>query len=97
MALVNRVGTADSLTWDMTERVRQFEPKATCSTFSFARSGILCPLRQADTVEFTEWNFRSAEECAAALRAGDVTSAELTDEAIAHIERDGKVAAGVLS
>ncbi|MEU7768703.1 amidase [Nocardia sp. NPDC049190] len=37
-----------------------------------------------------EWNFRSAEEQAAALRAGDVTSVELTDEVIAHIERDDK-------
>ena len=38
-----------------------------------------------------EWNFRSAEEFAAALRAGEVTSAELIDEAIARIERDDKV------
>nr|WSY57132.1 amidase [Streptomyces sp. NBC_00886] len=35
-----------------------------------------------------EWHFRTAEELAAALRAGEVTSAELTDEAIARIERD---------
>ncbi|MET9505884.1 amidase [Streptomyces sp. NPDC006622] len=33
-------------------------------------------------------NFPTAEELAAALRAGEVTSAELTDEAIARIERD---------
>src|SRR5690606_18456115 len=32
--------------------------------------------------------FRPAVELAAALRAGDVTSVELTDEAIARIERD---------
>jgi amidase len=38
-----------------------------------------------------EWNFQSAEELAAALHAGEVTSAELTDEAIARIERDDKV------
>ncbi len=38
-----------------------------------------------------EWSFQTAEELAAALRAGDVTSAELTDEAIARIERDDKV------
>lgn len=39
-----------------------------------------------------EWNFRTAEELAAAMRAGEVTSAELTDEAIARIEReDGAV------
>ena len=38
-----------------------------------------------------EQNFRSAEECAAALRAGEVSSVELTDEAIARIERDDKV------
>ncbi|WP_244203264.1 amidase family protein, partial [Streptomyces rhizosphaericus] len=37
-----------------------------------------------------EWNFLTAEELAAALRAGEVTSAELTDEAIARIERDDK-------
>ncbi|MFJ3219465.1 amidase [Kitasatospora sp. NPDC086801] len=35
-----------------------------------------------------ERNFQTAEELAAALRAGAVTSAELTDEAIARIERD---------
>ncbi|OLT04512.1 amidase [Pseudonocardia sp. CNS-004] len=38
-----------------------------------------------------EWNFRSAEELVAALRAGEVTSVELTDEAIACIERDDEV------
>ncbi|WP_225827155.1 amidase [Streptomyces naphthomycinicus] len=37
-----------------------------------------------------EWNFPTAEELAAALRAGEVTSVELTDEAIARIERDDK-------
>ncbi|MFE1826843.1 amidase [Streptomyces yangpuensis] len=37
-----------------------------------------------------EWNFQNAEELAAALRAGDVTSVELTDAAIARIERDDK-------
>ncbi|MEV4503058.1 amidase [Streptomyces klenkii] len=35
-----------------------------------------------------EWNFPTAEQLAAALRAGEVTSVELTDEAIARIERD---------
>ncbi|MGA5203646.1 amidase [Streptomyces variegatus] len=35
-----------------------------------------------------EWNLATAEQLAAALRAGEVTSAELTDEAIARIERD---------
>ncbi|WP_026361439.1 amidase [Amycolatopsis nigrescens] len=38
-----------------------------------------------------EWSFQTVEELAAALRAGEVTSAELTDEAIARIERDDKV------
>ncbi|MEV4598118.1 amidase [Amycolatopsis sp. NPDC049253] len=38
-----------------------------------------------------EWSFQSAEELAAALGAGEVTSAELTEEAIARIERDDKV------
>ncbi|MFQ6226430.1 amidase [Nocardia sp. NPDC002869] len=38
-----------------------------------------------------EWNLRSAEEMLAALRAGAVTSAELTAEAIARIERDDLV------
>ncbi|MBI0296650.1 amidase [Streptomyces sp. PRKS01-29] len=37
-----------------------------------------------------EWNLPTAEELTAALRAGEVTSAELTDEAIARIERDDK-------
>ncbi|WP_290058657.1 amidase [Amycolatopsis solani] len=37
-----------------------------------------------------EWNFRSAGELAAALRAGEVTSTQLTDDAIAAIERDDK-------
>ncbi|MCG0283649.1 amidase [Streptomyces sp. PSAA01] len=37
-----------------------------------------------------EWNFQTAEKLAAALRAGEVTSAELTDQAIARIERDDK-------
>ncbi|RAG81015.1 amidase [Streptacidiphilus pinicola] len=35
-------------------------------------------------------NFPTAEELMAALRAGEVTSVELTDEAIARIERDDK-------
>jgi amidase len=35
-----------------------------------------------------QWSFHSAEALAAALRAGDVTSVDLTDEAIARIERD---------
>ncbi|MFJ6833420.1 amidase [Streptomyces sp. NPDC091209] len=35
-------------------------------------------------------NLRTAEELAADLRAGEVTSAELTDAAIARIERDDK-------
>ncbi|MEW2051636.1 amidase [Streptomyces sp. NPDC005476] len=37
-----------------------------------------------------EWNLSTAEELVAALRAGEVTSAELTDEAITRIERDDK-------
>ncbi|MEV6162234.1 amidase [Streptomyces sp. NPDC052052] len=35
-----------------------------------------------------EWKLATAGELSAALRAGEVTSAELTDEAIARIERD---------
>ncbi len=38
-----------------------------------------------------ESGFQTAGELADALRAGDVTSVELTDEAIARIERDDKV------
>jgi amidase len=38
-----------------------------------------------------ERSFQAAEELVAALRAGAVTSAELTDEAIARIERDDEV------
>jgi amidase len=37
-----------------------------------------------------EWNFLAAEELVAAMRAGEVTSVELTEEAIALIERDDK-------
>jgi amidase len=37
-----------------------------------------------------EWNFQTAENLATALRAGEVSSPELTDEAIARIERDDK-------
>ncbi|MGP9023039.1 amidase [Streptomyces sp. BR1] len=36
------------------------------------------------------WKFATAEELMAALRAGEVTSVELTDEAITRIERDDK-------
>ena len=36
------------------------------------------------------WAYLSAEELTAALRAGEVTSVELTDEAIFRIERDDK-------
>ncbi|MEV0546947.1 amidase [Nocardia salmonicida] len=35
-----------------------------------------------------DWNFASAEELVTALRAGEVTSVELTEGAIARIERD---------
>ncbi|RDI34625.1 amidase [Lentzea flaviverrucosa] len=38
-----------------------------------------------------EWSFAPAEELIAAMRAGAVTSVELTDEAIARIERDDEV------
>lgn len=38
-----------------------------------------------------EWNFQSAEDIVAALRAGEVTSVELTEDAIARIEREDKV------
>ncbi|MFE6611325.1 amidase [Amycolatopsis sp. NPDC057786] len=38
-----------------------------------------------------EWSFQPAEEILAALRTGAVTSAELTDEAIARIEREDEV------
>jgi amidase len=38
-----------------------------------------------------EWNLATAHELVAALRAGDVTSVELTDEAIARVERDDRV------
>jgi amidase len=38
-----------------------------------------------------EWSFKTAEELMAALRSGAVSSVELTDEAIARIERDDEV------
>ncbi|GAB2687454.1 amidase [Nocardia thraciensis] len=37
-----------------------------------------------------EWSFRSAEELSTAMHAGAVTAVELTEEAIARIERDDK-------
>ncbi|GGP54569.1 amidase [Streptomyces melanogenes] len=37
-----------------------------------------------------DWNLQTAEPLMAALRAGDVTSTELTEAAIARIERDDK-------
>ncbi len=40
---------------------------------------------------FMQWTFTTAEELTAALRAGAVSSVELTDEAIARIERDDTV------
>jgi amidase len=40
---------------------------------------------------FMEREFQTAEDLAAALCAGEVTSVELTDEAIARIERDDNV------
>ncbi|WP_405991238.1 amidase [Streptomyces sp. NBC_00986] len=41
-------------------------------------------------MERNQWNLPTAEELATALRAGDVSSAELTDEAITRIERHDK-------
>lgn len=38
-----------------------------------------------------EWRFRSAGELMAAMRAGEVSSVELTEQAIAHVERDDEV------
>jgi amidase len=38
-----------------------------------------------------ERSFQSAENLSAAMRAGEVTSVQLTDEAIARIERDDEV------
>ncbi|GAB3744827.1 amidase [Amycolatopsis oliviviridis] len=38
-----------------------------------------------------EWKFATAEELVAALRAGEVTSVELTDDAITRIERDDEL------
>ncbi|MTL14170.1 amidase, partial [Nocardia seriolae] len=37
-----------------------------------------------------EWGYLAAEELATAMRAGDITSVELTQDAIARIERDDK-------
>src|SRR5207253_5181856 len=46
--------------------------------------------RRRPRIGLVGWGFRSAEELVIALRAGEVTSVELTDEAIARIERDDK-------
>jgi amidase len=59
-------------------------------TYPVVRGGILCPLLLGRSVGFMEWSFRSAEELAAALRVGEVTSVELIDEAIARIKRHDK-------
>ncbi len=53
--------------------------------------GVLWLPGSASTVGFMESNLHSAEEMLAALRTGDVTSVELTEDAIARIERDDKV------
>ncbi len=42
-------------------------------------------------MELTEWTFATVEQLMAALRGGDVTSVELTEDAIARIERDDAV------
>lgn len=52
--------------------------------------GILWLQSRADTFKFMDWNIATAGELMAALCAGDVSSVELTDEAIARIERDDK-------
>lgn len=49
------------------------------------------PQQQADSFGFMEWDYQPAETLAAALRADEVTSVELIDEAIARIERDDTV------
>jgi amidase len=72
----------------MTERVGDFASEARPFDIPVAQSDLLCPRQSASTVEFMEWSFPTAEMLVAALRAGEVTSAELTDEAIARIERD---------
>lgn len=56
-------------------------------TNPMVRTGISCPPPPAHTVAFMDWNLPTAGQQAAALRAGEVTSEELTDEAIARIER----------
>jgi amidase len=73
------------------ERVRDFVGEVGPFGLPVARTGISCPLWQVDSVGFMEWSFQTAEELAAALRAGAVTSVELTDEAITRIERDDEV------
>jgi len=75
----------------MAKRVREFAGAGGPFAFPVARTGISCPLRQAGSFGFMDWNFRTAEELSAALRAGEVTSAELTDEAIARIECEDKM------
>jgi amidase len=58
---------------------------------SVARTGISWLVGRVDSFGFMEWSFPSAEELLVALRAGAVTAVELTDEAIARIERDDEV------
>jgi len=54
------------------------------------RNGVLWLLTGRNNVEYVEWNFQSAEEFSTALRAGSVSSAELTEAAIARIEREDR-------
>lgn len=61
-----------------------------CATDSVAGRQVLWPVQQADSVSVMERSFQSAADLLVALRAREVTSVELTDEAIARIERDDK-------
>lgn len=69
---------------DITGRTATIEV-ALCDTRFYALRGT------AIASDLMEWHFRSAEELTTALRAGEVTSVELTEQAIARIEREDTV------
>lgn len=85
---------ADTVTWggpsSTAGRAREFVSEGGPLDFPIVRNDILWLPRLFDSVEFMEWSFLAVEELSAALRAGEVTSVELTEEAIARIERDDK-------
>jgi amidase len=74
----------------MAQRVGDFTGGVVRSTSPLCEAAFYVLFGRPIASDFMDWNFQSAEELAAALHAGEVTSVELTEEAIARIERDDK-------